>query len=146
MSDRYGLTTLVVWVGAVAVLAGCGLSTPSLTRAATTTHASPTSETGIVTGAILLGGGPAPPHDKRGHAVPVPVPGEVTVFTAGGKPVIHTRLHNGQHFSLTLPAGHYLLNSGSQLYNKFEQCKAVRAVVHPHQTVHVNVSMHCSVP
>jgi hypothetical protein len=136
------LTLLGLAILAATVSAACAQAGPSSAGQPSAT-ATTSPATGTVTGAIMQRGGPAPPLDKQGHRIYVPLAGEITVYTTTGKPVTRTVVREGQHFSINLPAGHYLLNSGNKLH---QMCEAKPAVVLPHRTIRVNVDALCGVP
>jgi hypothetical protein len=93
------------------------------------------SRTGILTGAILRGGGPCCNPN---------VGGEVSVFHTNGRLVARRHVRAGHEFHFRLPPGRYLLNGGRRLHDKPPLgCPPKRAKIRVGHTTRVNVYVGC---
>jgi hypothetical protein len=96
--------------------------------------------TGTLSGAILLGGGPAPMPGRPRRAQA----GEVRVYTTHGQLIARQHVRRGHGFRFKLAPGRYLLNAGNQLqHGRASACVPVKARVRSGHTTHVDVFLGC---
>ncbi len=97
----------------------------------------PVAPQGMLTGVIVLGGGPA---GLAGRALE---PGDVTVFTMTGRLIAHRRVARGQPFAFQLAPGRYQINSG-RILRPIGGCRPKTILVRPARSTHTRVEINCA--
>lgn len=92
------------------------------------------TKTGLLTGGIYVGGGPAGAMHLQ------PVAGTAIVLAASGTQVAHERVANGKFFSFRLAPGRYRLTVAHN------DCAATQAAVRAGRTTHADIAVGCTIP
>ncbi len=97
----------------------------------------PSVPSGVLTGAIILIGGPSPPPGEKRK----PAAGLVSVFGARGRLIARQHVRAGHLFRFRLPPGRYELRDAT-----YWDCPAATAIVRAGHVTRVEVDYGCGVP